>query len=150
MSDSLRPRGLWPTRLPCPWDSPSKNTGVSCPLQWDLPDSGIKPWSLASPALAGRFFTTSASWEVPFWMMCVCVCVSHSVVSDSLWPYGLWPTRLLCPRDFPGKSIGAGCHFLLQFWMIIIFNSISTLNSDCRYQNVSVLSGSKTLPEMQL
>ena len=29
-------------------------------------------------------------------------------------PHGLQPTRLLCPRDFPGKSIGVGCHCLLQ------------------------------------
>ena len=28
MSDSPRPHGLQPTRLPCPWDSPGKNTGV--------------------------------------------------------------------------------------------------------------------------
>ena len=24
------------------------------------------------------------------------------------------PTRLICPWDFPGKSTGVGCHFLLQ------------------------------------
>ena len=24
------------------------------------------------------------------------------------------PSRLLCPWDFPGKSTGVGCHFLLQ------------------------------------
>ena len=29
-SDSLRPRGLQPTRRPCPWDSPGKNPGVGC------------------------------------------------------------------------------------------------------------------------
>ena len=29
----------------------------------DLPDPGIKPLSLTSPALAGGFFTTSATWE---------------------------------------------------------------------------------------
>ena len=29
----------------------------------DLPDPGIEPMSLMSPALTGRFFTTSASWE---------------------------------------------------------------------------------------
>ena len=40
--------------------------------------------------------------------------LSHSVVSDSLRPYGLWPTRLLCPWNFPGKNTGVGCHFLLQ------------------------------------
>ena len=30
MSDSVRPHRLQPTRLPCPWDSPGKNTGVGC------------------------------------------------------------------------------------------------------------------------
>ena len=30
MSDSVRPHRRQPTRLPCPWDSPGKNTGVSC------------------------------------------------------------------------------------------------------------------------
>ena len=39
---------------------------------------------------------------------------SLSVVSDSLRPHGLQPTRLLCPWDFPGKSNGVGCHCLLR------------------------------------
>ena len=30
MSDSVRPYGWQPTRLPHPWDSPGKNTGVGC------------------------------------------------------------------------------------------------------------------------
>ena len=30
MSDSVRPHGWQPTRLPHPWDSPGKNTGVGC------------------------------------------------------------------------------------------------------------------------
>ena len=29
-------------------------------------------------------------------------------------PHGLQPTRLLHLRNFPGKSTGVGCHFLLQ------------------------------------
>ena len=33
--------------------------------------------------------------------------LSHPVISNSLQPHGLWPTRLLCPWDFPGKSIGS-------------------------------------------
>jgi len=47
---------------------------------------------------------------------------SRSVVSDSLRPHGLQPTRLLRPWDFPGKSTGAGCHCLLRVtsYMIII------------------------------
>ena len=39
---------------------------------------------------------------------------SHSVLSNSLWPHGLWPTSLLRPWNFLGKSTGVGCHFLLQ------------------------------------
>ena len=39
---------------------------------------------------------------------------SCSVMSNSLGPHGLWPTRLLRSWDFPGKSTGVGCHFLLQ------------------------------------
>ena len=35
-------------------------------------------------------------------------------MSDSLWSYRLWPARLLCPWDFPGKNAGVGCHLLLQ------------------------------------
>ena len=34
---------------------------------------------------------------------------SRSVVSDSSWPHGQQPTRLLCPWDFPGKRTGVGC-----------------------------------------
>ena len=30
MSDSVRPHRQQPTRLPRPWDSPGKNTGVGC------------------------------------------------------------------------------------------------------------------------
>ena len=33
MPDSLRPQGLEPTRLLCPWDSPGKNTGVASPTR---------------------------------------------------------------------------------------------------------------------
>ena len=42
------------------------------------------------------------------------MCVSHSVMSDSLQPHGLHPTRLLYQSDFPGKNTGVGCYFQLQ------------------------------------
>ena len=38
-------------------------SGLPFPPAGDLPNSGIKPVSLASLALAGRFFTTSTTWE---------------------------------------------------------------------------------------
>ena len=40
---------------------------------------------------------------------------SRSVMFDPSRPHGLQPTRLLCPRDFPGKSTGVGCHCLLCY-----------------------------------
>ena len=36
-----RPHRLYPTRLPCPWDSPGKNTGVGCHTRLSL---GTRPY----------------------------------------------------------------------------------------------------------
>ena len=52
----LRPHGLSPIRLLCPWDFPGKNTGVGC-----ISFSRGSYWPMVipvSPALAGWFFTT--------------------------------------------------------------------------------------------
>ena len=38
-------------------------SGLPCPPPGDLPNPGIKPESLISPALAAGFFTTSTTWE---------------------------------------------------------------------------------------
>ena len=50
--------------------SPGRDTEVGCyallhNLHRDLPDPGIEPTSFMSPALAGRFFTTTVTWEAP-------------------------------------------------------------------------------------
>jgi len=39
---------------------------LPCPPAEDLLNPEIKPVSPVSPALAGRFFTTSTAWESPF------------------------------------------------------------------------------------
>ena len=38
-------------------------SGLPCPPPGDLPDSGIEPMCPKSPALAGKLFTTRATWE---------------------------------------------------------------------------------------
>ena len=65
MSNSLRPHGLSPIRLLCPWDSPGKNTGVGCHflLQGIFQTQELNPCLLISPALAGGFFTIWATRE---------------------------------------------------------------------------------------
>ena len=79
MSDSVRPHRRQPSRIPHPWDSPGKNTGVGC--HFLLQCMKVKSKTEVSP----------------------------SVVSDSSRPHGLQHTRLLCPWDFPGKNTGVGC-----------------------------------------
>ena len=60
----------------------------------------------------------SSLWQPTFFLFELFDCLlffSHSVVSNSLQPQGLFePFRLLCPWDSPGKKTGMGCHSLLQ------------------------------------
>ena len=42
------------------------------------------------------------------------MCISHSIVSDSLWPHGPQPAKLLSPWNSPGRNTTVGCHFLLH------------------------------------
>ena len=70
-------------------------SGLPCTPPGDLPDPGIEPESLTFPALADRFFTTSATLEArPFIIQLQNIWLknwrseSHSVMFDSLWPHG--------------------------------------------------------------
>ena len=67
----LGPYRPQPARLLCPWRFFRQEywSGLPCPPPGDLPDSGIEPTSLESPALAGRFFTTSATREAQTFKM---------------------------------------------------------------------------------
>ena len=91
-------QGYW-SRLPCP---PPEG----------LPNPGIKPMFLLSPALACGLFTLL--YLRSSLILISSVQFSHSVVSDSLWPHRLQPTRFLCLWDFPDKNTRVGYHFLLQ------------------------------------
>ena len=54
-------------------------SGLPFPPPGDLPDPGVELMSLASPALAGRFFTT----ESPGSSKCASTVHSYSVLHDS-------------------------------------------------------------------
>ena len=58
---------LWPVVLQSPlfmvFSRQEYWSGVPFPTLGDLPKPGIEPASLASPALAGGFFTASSTWE---------------------------------------------------------------------------------------
>ena len=73
-------------------------SGLSCLLPGDLPDPGLKLAALMSPALAGGFFTSSATWET-------CICV----YSDSNYgKYSLKITPLVLRGEFLNKSDDPG------------------------------------------
>ena len=66
--ESLRPYGLQPARLLCPWDSPGKNTGVGCraPPPGGLPHPGIKA---GSPALQADSLLTEPPRKPPLQLL---------------------------------------------------------------------------------
>ena len=55
---------------PCPWDFPDWSR-LPLPPPGDIPDPGIQPVTLASFALAGRFFTTIATWVFFYLFYCI-------------------------------------------------------------------------------
>ena len=63
MSDSVRPHRRQPTRLPCPWDSPGKNTGVGCHFLLDSPKYTEAQNQLAKAE--GAIKTEKGWWELP-------------------------------------------------------------------------------------
>ena len=63
MSDSLRPHVARQAPLSMEYSRQEYWSGLPFPPLGDLPNPGIEPVSLKSPALAGGFFTISAPWE---------------------------------------------------------------------------------------
>ena len=92
-------------------------SGLPCPPP-DLPNSGVEPAFLTSPALAGRFFPTSTTWEALKNVIDIvklpsgCWANFYFYHQHELLPNGscrrenieVW--SLLIVRDFPGGSVG--------------------------------------------
>ena len=82
------------TRLLCPWGFSRKEdrSGLPCLPPGDLPNPGMEPTSLTSPALAARFFTTSATCDA---LKNMYMCGEPGV--------GSWE-RLFCPGPLLGTN----------------------------------------------
>ena len=73
--DSVRPQSWQPTRLPCPWDSPGKNTGVGCHFllhcvklksESEVAQSRLTrsdPWTAAYQVPPSMEFSRQESWS---------------------------------------------------------------------------------------
>ena len=121
-----------PTRLPRPWDSPSKNPGVRChfllqcrkvksgsdvaqscptlsdPMGRSLPGSSIHE-IFQSRVLEWGAIVFSKHLQRTYYMLLLLLLLSH-FSRVHRWPL----TRLPRPWDSPGKNTGVRCHFLLQ------------------------------------
>ena len=131
VSHSLHPHGLKPTRLLCPWNFPGKNTGVSCRFLFileDLPNPGLESMSLASSALAGRFFTTeppgiplvNAYWPTKLrlsWATTSSLCASvSSPVKWSTSSFFPWGSKARVARFI--HTLKVLCRILLSPWAL--------------------------------
>ena len=88
--------------------------GFPCPPPDDLPDLGIKPGSLTSPALAGRFSTTSAA------------CIDHMQICTISYKGLEHPWILVCRRmGGGGWHSGTSCR---GYWWMTVLSSIPCLH----------------------
>ena len=95
-------------------------SGLPFPPSGDLPDPQIEPESLMSPALAGRLFTTSATWEAPeYWSrspfhskglfptqasnLCL-LPVSLALAAGFFTPWAMWELWILSSYFIPSPS----------------------------------------------
>ena len=107
-------QGLWEVIMSWGWVS---ELGGQAPIKVVPQDSLPSRWGHSEKLLAMNreeaphstkltswswMFQTPREINVCFYKLPVCM-LSYSGVSDSLWPRGLMPARLLCPWDSPGK-----------------------------------------------
>ena len=109
------------------------------PTPRDFCNQVTEPSSLASPALVGRFFTTSITWEVQKWFQFNSVQFSCSAVSNSLWPHGLQHTRPPCPsptpRVYPNSCpLSQWCHPTISSSVIPFSSCLQSLQVSGSFQ----------------
>ena len=102
----MRPHRRQPTRLPRPWDSPGKNTGVGCHCL--LQCMKVKSESEVVKSLS------CVQLLVTPWMAEHFRCSPETIATFLISYVHAKSLRLLCPRDSPGKNTRVGCHSLLQ------------------------------------
>ena len=118
MSGSLWPHGLaHQAPLSMGFSRQEYWSGLPLPSPGDRPQPGIEPTSLMSPALAGTFFSTSTTWETPFYLTYlfkgliskhshILRCRELGLLHMSLWgtEFNSWRPILLSIVGFQYKS----------------------------------------------
>ena len=76
----------------------------------------VDEWKRCELSLHHIFVCAGTHTNIHLWVYMPCPHARRvaSITSDSVWPHGLQPIRLLCPWDSPGKNSGVGCCSPLQ------------------------------------
>ena len=158
MSDSVRPHRWQPTRLPHPWDSPGKNTGVGCHLllqcikvksESEVAQATSSSWHFqgllqAHPPFLTLFSPSGDSTFLQLWaFQFSSVQFSRSVMSDSLQPHESQHARPPCPSPSPG--VHSDSHPSSRWCHPAISSSVVPFSSSSQS-----LPASKTFPMSQL
>ena len=136
MSNSVRPHRWQSTRLPHPWDSPGKNTGVGCHcLLQSMKVKSESDVAQSCPTLATPW---TAAYQAPlsmgfyrkkYWSGFHCLLQSMKVKSESEVAQSC-PT-LSDPKDssLPGPSIHRICQARVLKWVAIAFSEYLGINN---------------------
>ena len=114
-SNSLRPHGLQPTRLFCPWDSLDKNIRAGCPLHRIFSTQGLNPHLL---------HLLHHRWILYHWATGDTLCIH---VYIHIWPQAcihIWPQSWKYIEKYTWRENESKCsQFLCQSWRLwtIIF-----------------------------
>ena len=138
MSDSVRSHRWHPTRLPRPWDSPGKNTGVGCHfllqcMKVKSESEVAQSWptlsdpmdcSLPGSSVHGIFQARVLEWDTTAFSSSSLVAAAKSLQSCPTLRNPMDCSPPGSPRlwDSPGKSTGVRCHCLLLF-SCLVFNN---------------------------
>ena len=114
MSDSVRPHRRQPTRLPRPWDSPGKNTGVGC--HFLLQYMKVKSESEVAQSCPTLSTSWSAAYQAPlsvgfsrqkYWSGVPLPSPGRTDAKAEipiLWPPDGWEELMLLKRPDAGKD----------------------------------------------
>ena len=112
-------------------------SGLPCPPPGDCPDLGIKLESLTSPALAGKFFNTSATWKAHHNTVTCFYSYSHFMedVTETYWGEinftKQWTVVAHCWSQITGLSSIYSWHYIIRlflplFWKITFYNKFES------------------------
>ena len=102
-------------------------SGLPCYPPRDLPDWGLKPTSLMSPALTYRFFTTSTNWKIDIFFFFFCQKgYNNDTIENITLACKTSAEEFIDPHDFISEIL----------WILLRFISLTQIISGNRHKRI--------------